>query len=216
MTRIIAPHIKAVLFDHDDTLVATREAKWEQHRHIARTYYGKELTDEELHRHWGKPMRTLVGLLYGTVDIERALLLTTRVHHNFPKQLYEDTLGTLGQLRMSGKKIGLISAILDVQLAEDLEHLGIPSELFDYTQTSDATPFHKPDPRVFEPALKWLEGQGITPAETVYVGDGLHDMKAALAAGFAFIGVGTGLVTPEEWDQHGVPAVQRLADLVEL
>ena len=38
----------------------------------------------------------------------------------------------------------------------------------------------------------WLESEAIRPDEVIYVGDGLHDMKAALGAGFSFLGVETG------------------------
>jgi phosphoglycolate phosphatase len=50
----VAPGTRAVVFDHDDTLVATIEAKWAQHKHVARTWYGKALSDEELREHWGQ------------------------------------------------------------------------------------------------------------------------------------------------------------------
>ncbi len=54
MDRLIGRHIKAVLFDHDDTLVATDERR----------------------EHWGKPLEQLVGLLYDTADIEQAMAYT--------------------------------------------------------------------------------------------------------------------------------------------
>ncbi|WP_414479912.1 HAD family hydrolase, partial [Pseudomonas aeruginosa] len=81
----------------------------------------------------------------------------------------------------------------------------------DYTQTADDTPFHKPDPRVFEPALTWLETQDVRPEEVYYIGDGLHDMKAALGAGFNFLGVETGLVTAEQFAEHNVISIPTIA-----
>ena len=38
----LGTNIKAVFFDHDDTLVGTIVPKWAHHKHVARTHYGKE------------------------------------------------------------------------------------------------------------------------------------------------------------------------------
>ena len=48
MSEHIPDKIKAVLFDHDDTLVDTIGTKWAQHKFIADKYYAKQLTDEEI------------------------------------------------------------------------------------------------------------------------------------------------------------------------
>lgn len=212
--KYFGPKIKAVLFDHDDTLVATIEAKWATHKHIARTHYDKKLTDDEIRLHWGKPLSALVGLLYGTDDIAAALECEMAEKANFPKKLHGDTIDTLIHLHKSGKKLGVITATSRQSFSYDLETLGIPKNLFDYIQTEDDTSFHKPDHRVFEPALTWLQQQGIKPSEVVYVGDGLHDMKAALDVGFEFIGVSTGLVTQEEFETNGATNIKTLSDLI--
>lgn len=210
----VGNQVKAVLFDHDDTLVATIAAKWAEHKHIARIYYGKEVTDDELRRHWGKPLSVMMVLLYGTDDIDQAMAYNKAVHMNFPKKLHNDTVATLQALHAAGKKTGVITATNHFSFSYDLEELGISHELFDYVQTEDNTSFHKPDPRVFEPALAWLQQQKIKPAEVVYVGDGLQDMKAALGAGFEFIGVSSGLVTQQEFAANGVTSVTKLSDLI--
>ncbi|HSW99568.1 MAG TPA: hypothetical protein VLH38_00880, partial [Patescibacteria group bacterium] len=73
MSEHIADTTKVVLFDHDDTLVGTIGTKWEQHKHVAHTFYGKELSDDEIQEHWGKPLTELVCLLYGTDDVDQAM-----------------------------------------------------------------------------------------------------------------------------------------------
>lgn len=214
MTKSVGKHIKVVLFDHDDTLVGTIESKWAQHKHIARTFYGKELSDEEIKQHWGKPFSALLGLLYGTDDIDTAMKHNKATHKDYPKTLRDDTLATLEALRASGRKTGIITATADFSLHHDLKSLGIPERLFDYIQTEEKTAYHKPDHRVFEPALNWLEKNAVKPAETLYVGDGLHDMKAALGAGFEFIGITTGLTTSEEFAASDSRVIARLRELV--
>ncbi|HSW89009.1 MAG TPA: HAD-IA family hydrolase [Candidatus Saccharimonadales bacterium] len=215
MKKYIEDTIKVVLFDHDDTLVRTIEAKWAEHKHIAKKYYGKDLTDDELHKHWGKPLSTMIGLLYGTDDLIQAMDYVKITQNDFPKKLHDDTLATLKHLKKASRKIGVITATTRHSFENDLKTLHIPENLFDYTQTEDDTSFHKPDPRVFKPVLLWLKQEGIKPSEVVYVGDGLHDMKAALGAGFEFIGVSTGLVTQSTFKKNGATAILKLSDLIE-
>ena len=209
----IRKHIKVVLFDHDDTLVATRRAKWAMHKHIAGNYYNKHLTEDELRLHWGKPLSKMLSLLYGTADIATALEHAHANSTDFPKILHDDTLSTLALIKNSGKKIGVITATTRPNLMYDFKTMRFPSNLFDYTQTEEDTAYHKPDPRVFEPTLNWLKQNKVKTSEVIYVGDGLHDMKAALGAGFDFIGVSTGLITQSEFIKHGVKAINRLSDL---
>lgn len=212
----IRDHIKVVLFDHDDTLVGTIEPKWAQQKYIAKAYYNKNLTEVELIEHWGKPLRALFGALYETEDLDRAMDLNLKHNEKFPKVLRDDTISTLKYLRKVGKKLGVITATHKWSLDYDLETLGIPRELFDYIQTEDNTKFHKPDPRVFDPVKAWLKKQNIRPSEVVYVGDGLHDMQAALEAGFEFIGITTGLVTQKDFKANGAAVIKKLADLTKL
>lgn len=205
--------IKAVLFDHDDTLVATFEPKSAHHKHIAKTFYQKELTDDEIRAHWGKPLPTLMKILYDTDDAETALAHNIATRDLFPKQLFNGTLDMLTALRSRGLKTGIVTSTIRRSLDYDFETLSISSSLFDYIQTQEETEFHKPDPRVFVPAINWLAAQGISPAETLYIGDTFLDMQAALGAGFQFIGVATGLLTQEQFTLQGARAIARLPDL---
>jgi phosphoglycolate phosphatase len=211
---LISQAIKAVLFDHDDTLVGTIEAKWAEHKYVAKQFYGKDLTDDELRQHWGKPLPVMAGLLYGTEDLQGAMANIMTVHDNFPKKLHDDTLSVLQSFRTQGKKLGVVTATSRFSLLHDLKTLRVPKELFDYMQTEENTDRHKPDPLVFKPAVAWLQTVHIIPEEAVYVGDGLHDMQAALGAGFEFIGVSTGLVTQDDFHAEGVRSIKRLGDLV--
>jgi phosphoglycolate phosphatase-like HAD superfamily hydrolase len=213
MAGYIKPHIKVVLFDHDDTLVATYKAKWAEHKYVARTYYGRELTDNDIRPHWGKPLRELMCLLYGTDDADQALAYNRQIHTNFPKILHDDTIATLTRLKQNGRKLGVITATHRASFSYDLAHFNIPEDLLDFTQTEDDTSFHKPDPRVFDPVLQWLAKEKIAPSNVLYVGDGLHDMRAAFGAGFEFIGITTGLVTRDEFIRHGVIALNKLSEL---
>lgn len=215
MSKHISENIKVVLFDHDDTLVGTIGTKWDQHKHVARTYYGKELIDAEIAEHWGKPLEELICLLYGTDDAEQAMANNKAHHKEFPKELFEATIPTLRHLKDAGLLLGIITATSRFSFEHDLDFHQIPRELLDYTQTADDSNFHKPDKRVFEPAILWLSGIGISRSEVLYIGDGLHDMKAATGAGFSFLGVETGLVSADQFKEAealSIPSVEHLTD----
>jgi len=207
-------NIKAVLLDLDDTLVGTIEAKWAHHKHVAETGYGKTLTDDDIRPHWGKPFSQLVTLLYGQDDPEGAMRRNLACADDYPKVLFPDTFPTLRQLHAAGKVIGIVTATSRLSFEHDLDTLAFPRNVIDYTQTEDDTSFHKPDPKVFEPTLAWLASRHISPRETLYVGDGLHDMKAAIGASFNFIGITKGLVTADEFAEAGVTSIQTLDALL--
>ena len=64
MKEIIPEATKAVLFDHDDTLVGTFEAKSKQHQYIAKKWYGIDLPESLIRQHWGKPLNELYKFFY--------------------------------------------------------------------------------------------------------------------------------------------------------
>lgn len=206
-------NIKAVLFDHDDTLVGTMVPKWAHHKFVAKKFYGKELTDDEIRPHWGKPFPELVCILYETDNKEEALANNASCHEKFPKILNEGTIEILNKIHKSGKKTGIITATSRFSFEYDLKLHKFPVNSIDYTQSADDTPYHKPDPRVFNPTKKWLKQNGIKPNEVVYVADGLMDLKAAKGAGIHFVGVETGLVKKPDFKKNGVLSFKNIQEL---
>jgi HAD superfamily hydrolase (TIGR01662 family) len=214
MSNHISGTTRVVLFDYDDTLVGTIEAKYEQHKHIARTYFHKELTNDEINEHWGKPLEQLIVALYGASNAEKAMEYYVLSRDSYPKKLFPFTIPALHSVHDMGKLIGIITASSKTSLENQLKEYGIPLELISYMQTADDTDYHKPDPRVFEPTIRWLSTYEITPKEVLYIGDSLNDMKAALGAGFTFIGVETGLVSAQEFSEEGVSCISSLKEIV--
>ncbi len=185
--------LKAVIFDFDDTLVGSVESKWAQHKHVARTFYDFELTDTELKLHWGKPFNEMVMLLYKTDNLEVATKNVYSCRLEYPKVLFKGSFELLEKLHALGIKVGIITATSRYGFDQDLSQHNFPSHTISYTQTSEDTSFHKPDPKVFEPTIAWLSSHDIAPNQAVYIGDGLRDMQAAIGSGLNFIGVETGM-----------------------
>ena len=103
--------IKAVIFDLDDTLVKTHVVKWAQHKAVAKDVYGRELTDDTLREHWGKPFNILVALLHDNVDtLENMLAAYAANAHLFPKVLHDETMDTIEMLLKKDIKLGIVTA----------------------------------------------------------------------------------------------------------
>ena len=93
--------------------------------------------------------------------------------------LAPNALDVLGALR-SRKTLGLVSNFEHPpHIYLLLSRLGLV-RLFDTVVISGDVGVEKPDPRIFELALRQV---GLEPRETVYVGDTAEDVQGALAAG---------------------------------
>lgn len=189
---------RAVLFDLDDTLFFTREAKWNQHRAVALKNWGIELTDDALRTHWGMPFEPMIALLYegnGT-DAERVAAYN-EFSQDFPKIPIPGALETVTALLDRGVAVGIVSSAVTEKITEELTKNNFPVERFFTVQGADRSDFHKPDGRVFEDALKILRACG--KIDITYVGDALMDEAAARDAGFKFFGLTTGLFSEEDF-----------------
>lgn len=210
-------NIKAVVFDMDDTLIKTFEIKLQQHTHFAKERYGLDLDSDEFRSHWGKPFHLFLEGLYGHVDhVDRVHEEYVKLSHLFPIELQEDTLHVLDRLHAADMKLGIVTATAREVVMRDLTPAGFPFERLHKLQTSDDTPVHKPDPKVFEPMLFALRDAGMD-GEVMYVGDALTDYYAARDAGLHFVGVTTGLITAEQFRDAGAThVVDRLGGVADI
>ncbi len=88
------------------------------------------------------------------------------------------TRETIEALKHNGVKIGLISNGDNDELSH---HLGDLVKLFDATTISENVRTYKPDPRIFQAALKEL---GANPEEALFIGDNLRiDVRGANETG---------------------------------
>jgi phosphoglycolate phosphatase len=181
--------VKAILFDYDDTLVKTKESVWGAHKIAAKKFYDLDLTEEIMAVHWGKPYPTMLVDMYNHLDpYEKLHQNYMSVRRDYPMKIYEESIGVVNQL-LPLYQIGIVTAATAELIMVDLELLHFPYHELTFIQTADDTPVHKPDPKVFEPALKKLKDKTIKPEEVLYVGDDLRDYYAATGAGIQFVGI---------------------------
>ncbi|HEX8034943.1 MAG TPA: HAD hydrolase-like protein, partial [Ktedonobacterales bacterium] len=151
---------------------------------------------------------------YNHVDTLENMRAANRVlEPQFPKQIHDDTLEVLSKLTLHGIVAGVVTSTNTEFAVADLTRLQVPQDAFLFVQGAEVTSHHKPDGRVFNPALLRLEGLGIKRSEVLYVGDALMDYQAAIDASIQFVGVATGFVSFEQFKEVGAAAISRLGDL---
>ena len=208
-----------VLFDIDDVLLKTSKVKWAQHKFVAKKYYNIDLTDATLGEHWGKPFHRMIEQLYEQADTPDNMAQNFARHElEFRKELMPDTLATLKTLHKTGVAMGLITSMRWEIAKIEIELLRLPLGYFAVVQGCDESEFHKPDPRVFDPALQTLAKLGYQDrTKIVYIGDAPGDFAAAHGAGLDFIGVATGLTTAQALRAAGAKrVVPKLRDILPL
>jgi phosphoglycolate phosphatase-like HAD superfamily hydrolase len=210
----ISPY-KAILFDYDETLARAMEAKWKQHQHAAKQFYNHDLTDETIRKYWGMPFEPMIELFYDKRDsVENMKKNYFSLNSQYPKLPFEDSITVLTYLQKNRYWTGVVTSMTKESVIHDMKHDNFPWQGFKLIQGSKDSKFHKPDPRVFTKAIRMLKKIDITPAQTLYVGDDLRDMKAAVGAGINFVGIPNGLTSKEEFLKHGSTCISSLSELI--
>lgn len=126
-------------------------------------------------------------------------------------QLVDDAIPTLGELRHSGYKMGIVSNAGDNKdVFQLVDKFGI-EPYFDFILTSAACGWRKPHPRIFELALThW----GYSPAQAAMVGDKLEaDITGANQAGVFSIWAKRYAKTPKETAVKPSAQVEALSEI---
>jgi HAD superfamily hydrolase (TIGR01509 family) len=206
--------LRAVLFDYDDTLVKTRECKFGAIVAVAERHYGAELPIARIEEHWGIPYRTLFARLFDHLDpdTDRVIHRYEALNAEFPVVAYEDAIETIELLLARDTRVGVVTSAGEI-VRQQMIAVGIPLERLVLLQTAADTQHHKPDPRVFAPALARLRECGVEPTATLYVGDSINDYRAAHGAGLGFVGVHGRTTAPAEFSRFGVKSVANLKEI---
>jgi phosphoglycolate phosphatase len=120
----------------------------------------------------------------------------------------------LNDLRRRGLRLGVVTNDAEALAHAHLEAANV-SECFDFIAGFDSGFGAKPNPG---PLLAFADKVGVSPDATLMVGDSLHDLKAAHAAGMQAVGVLTGLATQNELAvlaHHVLPDIGHLPAMLE-
>jgi phosphoglycolate phosphatase-like HAD superfamily hydrolase len=199
-----------VLFDFDDTLVDTYNSRLPAIIEYCWQYHGAHLSENDVSRVWGQPFVQMMQVLSGSreISVERYL----SVAEKFPLVPFPDAESTL--LELSNRfTLGIVTALASPILYNCLESLGWSKGLFSLLCGSDANPYHKPDPRVFDVAITMLEISAERRKHVTYVGDALSDAQAATGADFQFVGVARDEDRAHNFSVGGFKFVRYLSEL---
>lgn len=206
----------AWLFDLDDTLIKTLETKIHAIQHTGRKYYGVEIPSEVIRSKWGAPFQELMATLFPKeANLEEVIAHYTQERGNFPSPAYPNTVRTLRSLAKH-HDVGIVTSHTRVYIQSDLAAARIPASLFFHIQTSEDTPHHKPNPRVFDPAIVVCRNRGISLPNTRYVGNSLVDYEAANGAGIPFVGIYGHTAPKEDFDRLGIRTIGDIKELLTL
>ncbi|HUQ85169.1 MAG TPA: HAD-IA family hydrolase [Candidatus Limnocylindrales bacterium] len=181
--------IKAIIFDFDDTLVKTKECKWDALKETGKRFYNLEISDEHINKFWGQPFdEMLSGVLMNCDKYVNLKNNYESVTQEFPMKAFDDAVSVIDKL-LEKYKIGILSSSSKLLLMKDMALLNFPVDKFFYIQTYENTQEHKPHPEVFSPILTELKTLGIDKKELIYVGNAVIDLEAAKSAGLKFCAI---------------------------
>lgn len=193
---------KAIFFDRDNTMIKPNPEKVKWRNEMIKSWSGREYSVDydkmmELFDRAGYPKNGLKSVdeekvffkkyyeellkAHGVTEglKERALLLFNELWIN-SSVLFEETIEVLEYFKARGYKMGVISDT-SPSLQLSLENLGL-GKYFDSYTCSDLAGVMKPDPIIYNTALKTL---GVKAEESIYVDD--YDVESDGARDLGFL-----------------------------
>lgn len=199
-----------LFFDLDGTLVDSRPAIVATYTHVFATVLGKPFTlagDAELRRLLA--MRPVEVFSQATEERLDECLEAYSAYY-FAKGArevlpYEGAKAMLDRLGDLGRSIGIVTNKSERRAALDLGNTGlIAVDRLTVLIGAEHTVERKPHPA---PLLAALERSGAAATDSIYIGDGPHDMEAATKAGMACIGASYGYYPAQSLQVAGAHAV---------
>ena len=195
---------KLILFDLDGTLFDTL-GDLSVAVNFALRHFGLPEHDEQRVRTFiGNGSMKLIERSMGEAafpeTVARTGVMVEKVHKVFSEFYWEHCTertvpcpGILEFLQKSPVRVAMLTNKPERPALKILEHFGL-RERFEFVLCGDTTPERKPSPAGL---LKIMETAGVTPAETVMVGDDQPDILAARNAGVDCITLFCGFGKPE-------------------
>lgn len=190
------PRWPVVLFDLDGTLINTIDAIVASYTYTWQTVTGRQVTRTEILPWIG---RTLADVFTDEAPEHAAELEQVYMDHNHANMAamvtrYDGIEELMADLVAAGVRTGVVTSKRRRTAIPAMQIAGLPAETVLACAMDDTTK-HKPDPT---PLLTGLEVLGAPAAGSLYVGDAIHDLKAAHAAGMDGLGVTWGAGAPDE------------------
>lgn len=204
---------KFFIFDLDGTLLNNTHIGFMRVNQNLEMMGMPPVSEKFLRSHWGIPAKDIWKLICeesGATPEKEELLLKNDVYMSKIMD-YKASAKLMLAIAMV-KKFDIFTGILTSRTAASLDvaikQTGLDLTLFDYIQTITHFPYHKPNGRVFGPAINWAMAKKLLPEDIVYFGDTIkYDYAATLNANppLDFVGIISGVNTYEEFLAAGLP-----------
>lgn len=229
MSARASSRARAVLFDKDGTLFHFR-ATWEAWSAalLRDLSAGDAETEHNLARSIGFDLATgrfqndSLAIAGTNMQIAEALcgVLTDRAPADLQRQISEtaqdaplvpvtDLRALTARLRGTGHALGVMTNDSEAVAVAHLQRTGLRNS-FDVVLGADSGHGAKPSPK---PLLAFCARVGVDPSDTIMVGDSLHDLDAADAAGMTPVGVLTGLASAAELSTRAETVLNDISQL---
>ena len=187
-----------LLFDLDGTIIDSIQLIVDSYHHTLRVHGHPPRTDAEWLAGIGTPLRVQFLEWSSEPAVLEAMIATYRefnlARHDVQVRPYPGVVERIRDIRARGIRTGLVTS---KNRSGALRGLGLchPETLMDALVCADDVVNPKPHP---EPVQKALALLAADPANTVYIGDSVHDMRSGRAAGVKTAAVLWGPFTREE------------------
>jgi pyrophosphatase PpaX len=176
---------RGVLFDLDGTLLDSIELIIDSFRHTFGAHFDPPPLEAGYRASLGMPLREFFASV-ATEAVSCQVLMDTYLaynleHHDAMVRSYGGATDTLDALTRRGARLAIVTSKMNPHAWRGLEVTGL-ARYFEVLVGADDVERGKPDP---EPVLRALQVLGLTPAETLFVGDSPHDVVAGHRAGVA-------------------------------
>ena len=205
--------LRFIVFDWDGTLMDS-EAQIVSCLHASIADLSLEpLSDDTVRNVIGLGLREAIDMLVPGRDeaFHRAFVEAYREHWfaHEGSSLFAGVRDVLEITRENGLKLGIATGKARRGLLRVLEQTGL-NGCFDATRCADETR-SKPHPQML---LELMDELGVTPDQTLMVGDTEYDMEMATNAGAGKVAVRSGVHTEERLNRHGpLVCLDRITEL---
>jgi len=205
--------IRLIVFDWDGTLMDSEAQIVSCLRAVLHDLSLEPLNDATLRNVIGLGLREAVDTLVPGRDEEfhQAFIIRYREHwfNSGESSLFSGVVDMLDAFRRQQLLLGVATGKSRRGLDRVLGETGLAS-CFDATRCADEAP-SKPHPQML---LDLMDQLGVTPAQTVMVGDTEYDMEMATNAGVAKIAVTTGVHSEQRLNRHDpLVCLGRISDM---
>jgi haloacid dehalogenase superfamily, subfamily IA, variant 3 with third motif having DD or ED/haloacid dehalogenase superfamily, subfamily IA, variant 1 with third motif having Dx(3-4)D or Dx(3-4)E len=173
--------IKGILFDLDGTLINTNKLIIDSFQYALKKHFNREVPIEEIVTTFGEPLTETMAKF----DKDNRDLLVNiyrdynETNHDKLTTKFEGVEAGLKSLKALGIKLGIVTSKRRILADRGLKLIDI-YDYMDVIVTPEDTKKHKPQGEPAEKACKLL---GISPEETIMVGDSHNDILCGRNAG---------------------------------